>query len=210
MVRDASGNPDGAIRLLDIGSGTGEFLSACKENGLKTVGIEPSDKAREFSKREYGLNVLPESGLASMDPSSFDVITMWHVLEHVHQLKARVEEINRLLVNGGVVLIAVPNRESYDALKYGPEWAAYDVPRHLYHFTRKDVQALFESSSFKLEQTLPMKFDAFYVSMLSDKNCGRSNLIRSTWNGLMSNLKASTAKGTWSSQIYIFRKAGND
>lgn len=206
LVLGATKKTSKEIRLLDIGCGTGEFLWHCKGAGLAVLGLEPSDKARRFAKEQYELGVFPEEGIKELEPSTFDVITMWHVLEHVHNLKGRVEEVYALLKVGGLVIVAVPNRDSYDAKHYGSDWAAYDLPRHLYHFTRSDIVQLFEPYSFSLLETIPMKFDSYYVSMLSDKHRGRGNIIGSTWNGFISNMKASTGKGTWSSQIYILRK----
>ncbi|MCC7303713.1 MAG: class I SAM-dependent methyltransferase [Bacteroidia bacterium] len=194
------------IRLLDIGCGTGEFLNVCSLAGLVVSGIEPSLKARTFAQTNYSLVVGEESQINALEKASFDVITMWHVLEHVHSLKERARQIYSLLSAGGVAVIAVPNRSSWDAEKYKSEWAAYDLPRHLYHFRREDIQRLFEAEGFRLTGTLPMKFDSYYVSMLSDRNTGRGSLLGSTWNGLVSNLKASTRDGTWSSQIYILKK----
>lgn len=198
--------PERGSRILDIGCGTGEFLNACKARGYAVFGVEPSDRARDFSIKEYGLDVKEEDSIRGLSPQCFSLITMWHVLEHVHQLKERVGEIRRLLKADGVCLVAVPNRLSWDAIKYGSDWAAYDLPRHLYHFRRKDIERLFGGEGFVLEETLPMVFDSYYVSMLSDKHRGSGNLIRSTWNGFVSNMKASTTEGTWSSQIYILRK----
>lgn len=207
LVLELGGNQKG-LRLVDIGCGTGEFLFSAKAAGCVVVGIEPSLKAREYAINNYGLEVFPEDHISAIQTASVDIVTMWHVLEHVHSLKDRVEELRRVLVPNGTAIIAVPNRLSWDAEKYGAEWAAYDVPRHLYHFRREDIRQLFESNGFTLERTLPMQFDSFYVSMLSDKHRGKQNLIGSTWNGLVSNLRASTLKGTWSSQIYVIRKNG--
>jgi 2-polyprenyl-3-methyl-5-hydroxy-6-metoxy-1,4-benzoquinol methylase len=194
--------------ILDIGSGTGEFLSTCKTAGYNTVGIEPSEKARSFAVEQYGLDIRPEKELTKLNGESFDVVSMWHVLEHVYPLKERVSEIKSLLKKGGYAIIAVPNHDSYDAKKYQEHWAAYDVPRHLYHFKINDIKRLFEENGFKLEETLPMKFDSFYVSMLSEKyKKGSTSLVSSFFTGLISNLKAKAGKSPgYSSQIYILKK----
>lgn len=192
-------------KLLDIGSGTGEFLSASKSHGFDIQGIEPSPNGRAAAKNNHNIETFPEEQLAKYQNGTFDFITMWHVLEHVYHLNERIEEIQRLLADEGHLIVAVPNLMSHDAQKYGKYWAAYDVPRHLYHFSPKDIDALFEKHGFKLQKILPMPFDSFYVSMLSEKyRSGKTNLIRAIYNGLISNLKA--GKKQWSSQIYVLQK----
>jgi 2-polyprenyl-3-methyl-5-hydroxy-6-metoxy-1,4-benzoquinol methylase len=190
--------------ILDIGCGTGYFLDTCKKDGWNTMGIEPDPKARKHGVEAFGLDVQEESALPSLPSHSFEVITMWHVLEHVHRLNERVEELKRLLKPGGAIIVAVPNCSSLDAKVYGPEWAAWDVPRHLYHFTPADIEKLFSKHGLKVKQVLPMPFDSFYVSMLSEKyRTGSPRILRGAFNGLRSNIAASGKNRTWSSQIYI-------
>lgn len=194
-------------RILDIGCGTGEFLNTCKNAKWQTLGIEPDDDARKMAIDNYGLDVREEVELKSISDASFDAISMWHVLEHVPKLNERVEELKRLIKPNGIIIIAVPNCDSLDAKKYKEDWAAYDVPRHLYHFTPKDIDALFSKHDLKVFKILPMIFDSFYVSLLSEKiRSGKTNIIRSTWNGLMSNLSAIKTGKKYSSQIYLIRK----
>lgn len=194
-------------KILDIGCGTGEFLDIFKNAKWGTLGIEPDDDARNMAIKNFGLDVRSEEELKSVADQSFDVITMWHVLEHVPKLNERVEELKRLLKPNGMIVIAVPNCNSQDAKIYKEKWAAYDVPRHLYHFTPKDVEALFQKHGMSVFKTLPMVFDSFYVSLLSEKiRSGKPNIIRSTWNGLRSNLSGMISGKTYSSQIYLIRK----
>ncbi|MEW6467739.1 MAG: class I SAM-dependent methyltransferase [Bacteroidota bacterium] len=193
--------------LLDIGCGTGEFLGVCKKARWNVLGIEPSPAARDFGTKTYGIDVRPEDALKTLLNESYDIITMWHVLEHVPDLNGRIEELKRLIKPAGRIVIAVPNCSSADAKTYGAFWAAYDVPRHLYHFTPGDIRRVFSRHSMHVERILPMRFDSFYVSMLSDKyRSGKTRLLRSTWNGLISNLKAIRTGESYSSQIYIIRK----
>lgn len=189
--------------VLDIGAGTGHFLNACKKGGWNTIGLEPDVDARNFAKQNFGLELLPADQLHGLENGTKDVITMWHVLEHVYDLKKDVQKIVNLLKDDGKLVIAVPNKNSYDAKVYGEFWAAYDLPIHLYHFTPKDIENLFSQFDMELKRILPMKFDAFYISMLSEKYRG-GNLLNAFWNGLSSNWKAK--KGTYSSQIYILSK----
>jgi len=192
-------------KLLDIGSGTGEFLSECRSHGFDIQGIEPSANGRNAAKTNHNIESHPESKLHTYSDGEFDFITMWHVLEHVYHLNDRIEEIYRLLSEEGHLIIAVPNLKSYDAKKYGKYWAAYDVPRHLYHFSQQDIERLFGRHNFELIKVLPMKFDAYYVSMLSERyKNGGAGLVKGFINGLASNLKANL--GGCSSQIYLLKK----
>lgn len=193
--------------ILDIGCGTGEFLNTCKNAKWSTLGIEPDPDARKMAKDNYGLDVREEAELTNLEPQTFDIISMWHVLEHVPRLNERVEDLKRLIKPNGTIIIAVPNCNSLDAKKYKEHWAAYDVPRHLYHFTPSDIELLFKNHGLKVHSVLPMVFDSFYVSMLSEKiKTGRTNILGSTWNGFKSNLSALKSGKTYSSQIYIIRR----
>jgi 2-polyprenyl-3-methyl-5-hydroxy-6-metoxy-1,4-benzoquinol methylase len=194
-------------KILDIGSGTGDFLKTMKNAKWETIGIEPDEDARKFSIESNGLDIRTEVELSRLEEASFDVISMWHVLEHVPKLNERVEELRRLIKPNGMIIIAVPNCSSLDAKIYGSKWAAYDVPRHLYHFVPKDIEELFRRHGMKVYKTLPMMFDSFYVSMLSERyKTGNTNILRSTWNGLRSNLAGMKNGRTYSSQIYLIRK----
>jgi SAM-dependent methyltransferase len=193
--------------LLDVGCGTGEFLNCCKGDGWQVQGIEPSQMAREFATSTYSLLVEGEDAIASIADHAFDVITLWHVLEHVPHLEQRVIDLKRLLKPEGVLLIAVPNHTSKDAQHYKQFWAAYDLPRHLYHFAPSDISLLFSNHGFKPGAILPMKWDPFYVSLLSEKyKTGKPRLISAFWQGIKSNLSAARRNNTYSSQIYILRK----
>lgn len=192
--------------LLDIGCGTGDFLNASREAGWKITGIEPSPSARQMAKTNHGLDILDEPLLDTLPNQSFDVITMWHVLEHVPDLPGRMQTLKRLLAPGGTLIIAVPNRNAHDAGHYGKFWAAYDVPRHLWHFRPNDIRALAKTHGFDLTAIKPMVFDSYYVSMLSEKyRSGGNRYLAAAWRGFISNRKAGTER--WSSQIYILRHA---
>jgi len=188
--------------VLDIGAGTGHFVNACKNGGFDVLGLEPDKDARKFAQDNFNIILQDISNLKNLPDNSRDAITMWHVLEHVYHLKRDVADISRILKPNGVLLVAVPNRNSYDAQYYKEFWAAYDLPIHLYHFTPNDIHNLFDQFGFHVERILPMKFDSFYVSMLSEKYKG-GNLFKAFFIGLRSNLRAKT--GTYSSQIYILR-----
>ena len=188
--------------LLDIGAGTGDFLAVAKQDGWQTIGIEPNDKAKKIANNK-GVQLIETTNL--LEDHSIDVITMWHVLEHVPNVENQIKEIKRMLKPNGSIIIAVPNFNSYDANYYDSFWAAFDVPRHLWHFSKKSIQSLFERENFHLEKTLPMLFDAFYVALLSEKyKTGKMNFIKATLIGLKSNWKAK-ATGEYSSLIYILK-----
>jgi 2-polyprenyl-3-methyl-5-hydroxy-6-metoxy-1,4-benzoquinol methylase len=193
--------------ILDIGCGTGEFLNTCKDAQWKTVGIEPDDKTRKTASDRYALNIYSEDYLHELQDESFEIITMWHVLEHVPFLNERIKDLKRLVKPNGIIIIAVPNCDSLDAKIYKENWAAYDVPRHLYHFTPQTLEHVFKNHELKLFNILPMIFDSFYVSMLSEKiKRGKPNLLCSMWNGFRSNLNGIKTGKTYSSQIYLIRK----
>ena len=189
-------------KLLDIGAGTGDFLLTAKNDGWETIGVEPSDRAKNIAK-EKGISFVEET--SALESNSLDVITMWHVLEHVPNLEVQIQELKRLLKPTGTLIIAVPNYKSFDAGHYETFWAAYDVPIHFWHFSKKSIQLLFERVDMKLEKILPMKFDSFYVSLLSEKyKTGKMNYIKAFFVGLKSNLKAKNTK-EYSSHIYVLR-----
>lgn len=189
-------------RILDIGAGTGEFLSVAKNDGWQTIGVEPSDRAKAIAKNK-GVSFV--SATSELENHSFDVISMWHVLEHVPDLDKQIKELKRLLKPTGTLIIAVPNFKSFDAKHYGKFWAAFDVPIHFWHFSKTAIQLLFEKEEMKLEKILPMKFDSFYVSLLSEKyKSGKMNFIKAFFTGLQSNWKAKK-NFEYSSHIYILK-----
>lgn len=192
--------------ILDIGCGTGDFLEACSNNQWKVTGVEPNANARKtaVNKTEHSIHSNIEELLID-NTKQYDVITMWHVLEHVPNLSEYIVSLKKLLSPKGTLIIAVPNYKSYDANYYGKFWAAYDVPRHLWHFSQKSIQLIFGESDFKIVKTLPMKFDAYYVGLLSEKyKSGFSNPIKAFYRGFLSNLKAKQNK-EYSSLIYVIR-----
>ncbi|MET2986445.1 class I SAM-dependent methyltransferase [Aureibaculum conchae] len=192
--------------ILDIGAGTGDFLAACATNGWKITGIEPNENARALANSKIlNSKFQIHNDLEELNSETFDIITMWHVLEHVPDLNDYVKKLKSLLKPNGTLIVAVPNFKSYDANYYQEFWAAYDVPRHLWHFSRKSISELFAQENMKVEKILPMKFDAYYVSLLSEKyKTGKSNMLKAFWVGLKSNIKAKSSK-EYSSHIYIIK-----
>lgn len=175
-------------KLLDFGAGTGDFLLEAKQNNWKAFGIEPSEKAKNIGKEK---GICYAESLLDFEDHFFDVITLWHVLEHVHDLNGTIAELRRVLKPNGTLIIAVPNFKSYDALYYQEYWAAYDVPRHLWHFSRAAIDSLFSVHQMKIQKTLPMYFDSFYVSLLSEQYKNqKKNFIKAFVIGFLSNLKA--------------------
>lgn len=192
--------------VLDYGCGTGYFMEACVKAGWKSFGMEPDRGARKIAF-ESGLNVSENKEVLEQKTSDlkFNAITLWHVLEHVTDLEETLKYFRSKLNREGVLIIAVPNHKSFDAKVYQENWAAYDVPRHLYHFEPATIEKLMLNYGFKLEAMHPMKFDSFYVSMLSEKYAkGRIRYFSAFLNGLRSNLKAK-GPGEYSSVIYVFR-----
>jgi len=193
-------------KLLDVGCGTGDFLVACKNNGWIINGVEPNLNAKKIISSKLQDGEIIYADLFELNNEQFDVITLWHVLEHVPNLQDYISELKKLLKPNGVLIVAVPNYKSYDANYYNEFWAAFDVPRHLWHFSKKSIELLFSKQGMIVSKTLPMKFDSFYVSMLSEKyKNGTSNFMKAFWIGLKSNLKA-LSNNEYSSLIYVIKK----
>jgi 2-polyprenyl-3-methyl-5-hydroxy-6-metoxy-1,4-benzoquinol methylase len=205
MVCSASGLDIGSI--LDIGSGTGHFLSAMKNKGWQAKGIEINDEAREFSITEFGLEVLSHGSIGSLPSESFDAITLWHVLEHFQDPFSHAAEIARMLKPGGACLIALPNSDSFDAKHYKEFWAAYDVPRHLWHFTPATFKLFVENSDLSIRSIHTLPLDVFYISILSEKyNKTGLYFIRGILQGLRFFILAGFNWKRSSSLIYLLQK----
>lgn len=196
-------------KILDYGAGTGAFLDTCKKNGWDASGIEPDEDARKVMQEKFSISSYQNLSAAMEQKAlfDFDVITAWHVLEHVPDLKETIEILKSSLKEKGKLIVALPNPTSYDATVYNSSWAAYDVPRHLWHFAPADIERLMKDMGFKLIKTLPMIFDSYYVSMLSQEyKTGNKDHLKAFLTGLSSNIKAGKTGKEFSSQIYIFQK----
>jgi 2-polyprenyl-3-methyl-5-hydroxy-6-metoxy-1,4-benzoquinol methylase len=206
LVQEVSGLQKGS--LLDVGAGTGAFANSMQEAGWKVIGLEPDETARQNAINKYNLNFQLPDALYRLEDQSFDVVTMWHVLEHVHDLHGYLHNCERILKQNGTLIIAVPNYTSLDAKIYGAYWAAYDVPRHLYHFSPKSMKSLLQQHGFVIAQYVPMLFDSFYISILSGQyKTGKSQLPQAFINGLRSNLNAVGNAAKYSSVIYVVKKS---
>lgn len=193
-------------KLLDIGAGTGDFLVVANRFGWSVTGVEPNEKAREIASAK---GVEFTVGTESIPDGTFDAVTMWHVLEHVPDVQQQIVELKRIIKPDGVIVIAVPNFKSYDAKHYGEFWAAYDVPRHLWHFSKTAITKLFSAAGMEVVKIRPMVFDSFYVSLLSEKyQTGKMKFINGFWTGLLSNTKARRTK-EYSSHIYVIKNSQN-
>ena len=202
-------NLPGDTNILDIGSGTGYFLDYMKQKGYSTLGIEVDENARSYGKEKFGLNILPPSDFTngSID-QKFSFITMWHVLEHIYDPNQYMQIIHSLLQNEGYLIIALPNKSSYDAAHYKDYWAGYDVPRHLWHFTPNTLEQFANKNGFKLVKMHRLPFDAYYVSLLSEKYKGNAlGLIKGGLIGFISMLKSWVNVKNTSSVIYVLEKA---
>ncbi|UJH69060.1 class I SAM-dependent methyltransferase [Allomuricauda sp. SCSIO 65647] len=189
--------------LLDIGAGSGDFVKEAQKGGGSVMGVEPSEFARKRAM-EKGISLVAD--IKALEERKFEGITLWHVLEHLPELESQIETISKLLGANGTLFVAVPNFRSFDAKYYGAFWAGYDVPRHLWHFSQKSIADLFAKQNMKVAKTIAMPFDAFYVSMLSEKYKGNSFWwFAFFWVGLWSNLKAYFS-GEYSSLIYVLQR----
>ena len=194
-------------KILDYGAGTGHFARVMAKRGWDVTAIEKSPQARELTQREFDFEMFPEEHLGKIADKEFDIVTLWHVMEHIQTLDRFWDELYRIIDDSGIAVIALPNCKSYDAKIYKENWAAYDVPRHLWHFTPMTIMRWGEKHGFILERQITMPFDGFYISMLSERYKG-SNMqgIKGLWNGLRGWLATSTRRDASSSIIYVFRK----
>lgn len=189
--------------ILDIGCGTGEFLALTKNQNWTSFGIEPNENARRKAKLK---NIDATANFEELNQQKFNVITLWHVLEHLPDLPNQINKITNLLETKGTLIIAVPNFKSYDAKYYKEHWAAYDTPRHLWHFSQQSIINLFKEKKFKVIKTIPMKFDSYYVSLLSEKyKNGKQNYLKAIYRGWLSNYKAKRTT-EYSSLIYVLKR----
>ncbi len=193
---------NGIGSMLDVGAGTGDFLKVAKEKGWEVHGMEPNRNAKQLALQK-GISL--RTSINDFEKKQFDVVTLWHVLEHIPNLEETIAQLSNLVKINGTLIVAVPNFKSFDAKYYKEFWAAYDVPRHLWHFSKASMEKLFENN-FQLVETKPMIFDSFYVSLLSEKyKTGKKFSLNAFWIGLKSNLKAKRTK-EYSSHIYCFKK----
>lgn len=203
-VAQATGSSGG--RVLDVGSGTGAFVATLRKSGWQADGLEPDPTARAVAQTDFGVSLLDIDQLSNLPAASFDAITLWHVLEHVHDLNGYMKQFHRLLKPAGHLLIALPNYTSWDARYFGKWWAAYDVPRHLYHFSPSAVRALSKQHGFDLAAVRPMRYDAFYIALLSHQHrVGSSRWLKSCWIGFYSNVYALFNRERDSSLVYVMR-----
>ena len=194
-------------KLLDYGAGTGHFARVMAAKGWDVTAIEKSDKARELALKDFGFEMCPVEALAKIEDKRLDVVTMWHVMEHIQNPDNLWKELHRILNDTGVAIIAVPNSISYDAQKYQEHWAAYDVPRHLWHFTPSTIMRWGEKHGFLLEKQYRMPFDGFYISILSEQNKNsRLHAVKGFWNGFKGWIAQCRKSSASSSIIYVFRK----
>ena len=190
-------------KILDIGCGTGDFLKYMQNKKWEIDGIEKNEGARKIAIKKNNIKI--NSDLLSLkEKDKYDVVTMWHVLEHIYYPQSYIKKIYKILKKDGVIIIAVPNCNSYDAKKYKENWVAYDLPIHVSHFRKKDIYNIANKNNLKLKHVEPMFFDAYYISMLSSKKKGE-NIIKGIWNGFMSNIKAKKEK-EYSSLMYFLYK----
>jgi SAM-dependent methyltransferase len=205
LIQSATRGKQG--KLLDIGAGTGAFVGFMQESGWEVTGLEPESAARERALADHKVRLLDMDQLDRLPTESYDAITLWHVLEHVHSLHPYLERLKALVNKGGRIFIAVPNYTSYDAKVYRAAWAAYDVPRHLYHFSPDAMERLLRVHGLQLHYSQPMWYDSFYISMISEKyRNGKSNIPAAVCRGLVSNVKAFVDKSKCSSLIYVAGK----
>lgn len=192
--------------ILDYGCGTGDFLNTCLKKGWDIYGFEPNDAAQEIASLKTGKEIYSsENDISQL--SNLSIITLWHVFEHIPDLNLTLNALKKILAKKGKLVIAVPNHQAYDAILYKEYWAAYDLPRHLYHFNQQTMKKLMEKHQLRINKILPMRFDSYYVSLLSEKyKNGSQNFVKSFITGYKSNVYAEKHNNNYSSLIYIISK----
>ncbi len=205
-VEKSSGRKTGSI--LDVGTGTGYFANAMKKRNWDVSIVEQSDAAREFAEKNFGLSGSPSiTEFAVQSSKKLDVITLWHVLEHIENLKEAMTHFHQMLQKNGTLIIAVPNCNSFDARKYKSLWAAYDVPRHLWHFRAEQMEILAKNNGFEIAEIKPMPFDAFYISMISEKYAKQPlAFLKGIFTGIGGFFASIFDKKMSSSLVYILKK----
>jgi 2-polyprenyl-3-methyl-5-hydroxy-6-metoxy-1,4-benzoquinol methylase len=194
-------------KILDIGCGTGELLNYCAGKGYRVQGVELNDRARNFAQNSYHLTIAKNLTDLTASAEKFDVITLWHVLEHFYMLNRPLQIVKEVLLPGGVLIIALPNCNSWDAKHYKEHWAAYDIPRHLSHFSYPTFKLLAFRNGFEVIKLIPQKLDAFYISLLSEQYIkGRKNFLKAFMNGIRSNFYGTKDPLNHSSLIYILKR----
>ena len=187
-------------KTLDFGSGDQYFMEQLQRRNHNVFGIDPLKS--NISKQVYG-SVFDES----LDSKNFSCITAWHSLEHVHDLENTITRFHKILDDNGTVIVAVPNYRSFDARLYKSFWAAYDVPRHLWHFDKKSIKKVFSNNGFSFIKSAPLLFDSYYVSLLSERY--KKSIFRvfnSIVVGTVSNIIGFFTK-EYSSNIFVFKKS---
>jgi len=191
--------------IMDYGCGTGDFLYGCKENGWTITGYEPSDSARKIAEQKLKVNILSNVEELKKKPF-FSIITLWHVLEHIPNPRETIANLRNIVADNGKIIFALPNHESYDAKLYKEYWAAYDVPRHLYHFSKESMEYFLTKNGLRLDDVIPMKLDSYYISLMSEKyKTGSSNFFKAIISGYKSNIYG-IKTGKYSSLIYVSSK----
>ncbi|HUH35012.1 MAG TPA: class I SAM-dependent methyltransferase [Moheibacter sp.] len=187
--------------ILDYGCGTGDFLKYAQSKGANVLGVEPNEAARKIAQQKIGEDFVTRKNLLEITPK-FDAVTFWHVLEHIPNLDEILATLPHKLKPDGRILLALPNHQSFDAKYYKKYWAAYDVPRHLWHFCPKSLEKLLYAYGMEIEKKYPMWLDSYYVSLLSEKYRGKKNRwLRAIAIGTISNLKG-ILDGNYSAIIY--------
>lgn len=195
--------------ILDVGCGTGHFAGMLRKKWYNVLTVEQSETARRYAKENFGLVSFTSLTEVDIAPLSVDLITLWHVLEHIDNLPEHFVCFRRLLKSSGILMLALPNHSGFDARYYGEQWAAYDAPRHLWHFTPETIASLARKEGFELIEKKPMRLDAYYISILTEQQRGRSKacaISKAIWIGTCGLIRSLFKSSEASSLIYFFRR----
>lgn len=194
--------------FIDIGCGLGYFLNYIKQKNNTVFGIEKSESTAAIVRDKFNITVeSPEFFLENKIEKKYDVVSMWHVLEHLYNPKNYISSIQKIIHDQSIIIIALPNHQSWDGRHYKEYWAGYDVPRHLWHFDASSINTLMSDLGFRCINMHRLPYDAFYVSLLSERYRGNFlSTIRAMFAGVISSIKSWMDVKQTSSIIYIYKK----
>ncbi len=185
--------------VLDYGCGTGDFVNYLRSKSVMAYGYDPNIKFN-LDSPDYLTNNF------DWGVNKYDIIFLWHVLEHTHDPFVLLQSLKKLLKKNGKIFIAIPNFKSFDSTYYRKYWAGYDLPRHLWHFSRKSIYQIAEQNNFKIHTEKRLYLDAIYVSFLSEKyKSSRFPYLQGLIIGFISIFRSFFTKES-SSFLFVFNK----
>jgi len=200
-------------KILDIGAGSGYYLNFMSKKGYEVQGIEMSERARNHAKSEHGLHIHPDEMFHNRDfKQKFDMISLWHVMEHLYDLNKVMKRFDELLNPNGSLVIALPNYNALEVQTYKKYWNGWDVPRHLWHFSPQSIRKLVGNHGFEITSMHTMPLDPLFNTLLTNKYRKGNplvNVLRMGTVGVASLIQGFFNVEKASSIIYIIKRKQN-